>query len=132
MTSHPLTTGDIVKLKQPYKPADFPQAKDPDWGGFAYGIVVEILETQLLVNGEAYGNPYPRRVSLNLYDASGQLMIEPSFVEAGLCIPSYVDFHLSELELYKIASESGYIPVPDPPDWTQLLQSEMAILKEFL
>ena len=132
MTAHIITTGDIVKLKAPYKPADFPQAKDPDWGGFTNGIVVEILETQMLVNGEAYGNTYPRRVSLNLYDASGQLMIEPDFVEAGLCIPSYVDFHLSELELYKIASETGYTPVPEPPDWTQLLKSEMSILSEFM
>lgn len=131
-TTHVLTTGDIVRLKDPYKPADFLQAKDPAWGGFTYGIVVEILETQMTVNGERYGSGYPRRVSLNLYDASGQLMIEPSFVEAGLCIPSYVDFHLSELALYKIASELGYLPVPAPPDWEQLWASEQAILSEFM
>ena len=132
MTAYILKTGDIVKLKAQYKPADFPQAKDPDWSGFTYGIVVEILETQMVVNGETYGSGYPRRVSLHLYDASGQLMIEPDFAEDGLCIPSYVDFHLSELELYKIATESGYLPVPEPPDWEELWATERAILSEFM
>lgn len=133
MTAHILKTGDIVKLKKPYKPADFPQAKAPDWNGFAYGIVVEILETQMVVNGETYGGSgHPRRVSLHLYDTNGQLMIEPSFVEADLFIPSHVDFHLSELELYKIASESGYLVVQEPPDWEQLWATERAILSEFM
>ena len=131
-TAHILTTGDIVKLKEPYKPADFPQARNLDWPGFGYGIVVEILSTQMIVNGEAYGNQHPRNVSLNLYDATGQLMIEPMFVEAGLCIPTYVDFHVSELELYKIASETGYIPVASPPDWAQIWQREKAVLSEFV
>ena len=131
-TAHILTTGDIVKLKEPYKPADFPQARNPDWLGFAYGIVVEILSTQMIVNGEAYGNQHPRNVSLNLYDATGQMMIEPTFVEAALCIPTYVDFHVSELELYKIASETGYIPVASPPDWKQGWQQEKAVLSEFV
>ncbi|MEL6854675.1 MAG: hypothetical protein AAFO83_06145 [Cyanobacteria bacterium J06607_13] len=133
MTDHILKTGDIVKLKMPYKPAGFPQVKDPNWSGFVYGIVVEILATQMVVNGETYGgSDHPRRVSLHLYDTQGQLMIEPSFVEAGLLIPSYVDFHLSELELYKIASESGYLVVQEPPDWEQLLVAEQAILSEFM
>ena len=132
LTAHILTTGDIVKLKEPYKPADFPQAKNPDWPGFGYGIVVEILSTQMIVNGEAYGNQHPRNVSLNLYDATGQMMIEPTFVEAGLCIPTYVDFHVSELELYKIASETGYIPVASPLDWEQIWQQEKAVLSEFM
>lgn len=30
-----------------------------------------------MVNGEAYGGGYPRRVSLHLYDERGQMMIEP-------------------------------------------------------
>lgn len=134
MTDHILKTGDIVKLKTPYKPpAGFPQVKAPDWSGFVYGIVVEILATQMVVNGETYGrSSHPRRVSLHLYDTQGQLMIEPSFIEAGLLIPSYVDFHLSELELYKIASESGYLAVQEPPDWEQLLVAEQAILSKFM
>ena len=132
MSAHIITTGDLVKLKAAYKPADFPQAKDPDWLGFTYGIVVKILETQLVVNGETYGGGYPRRISLHLYDERGQLMIEPSFIAGGLFIPSYVDFHLSELELYKIASESGYLPVPEPPDWEALWATERAILSEFM
>lgn len=132
MTEHILSVGDIVKLKAPYKVSDFPQSSDPDWRGFTHGIVVEILSTQMIVNGESYGSEYPRRVSLHLYDERGQLMIEPSFVEAGLCIPSYVDFHISELVLYKIASESGYLPVPNPPDWSQQWEAEKAILSEFM
>ncbi len=131
-TAHIPTTGDIVKLKEPYKPADFPQTRNSDWLGFSYGIVVEILSTQMIVNGEAYGNQHPRNVSLNLYDATGQMMIEPTFVEAGLYIPTYVDFHLSELELYKIASETGYIPVANPPDWEQIWEQEKAVLSEFM
>lgn len=132
MSTHILATGDIVRLKEPYRLADFPQAKHPDWKGFEYGIVVEILATQMLVNGDHYGDEHPRNVSLNLYDATGQMMIEPTFVEAGLCIPSYVDFHISELTLYKIASESGYTPVPNPPDWEKIWQQEKAILSEFI
>jgi hypothetical protein len=132
MSTHILTIGDIVKLKQPYKSADFPFAKNADWRGFEYGIVVEILTTQMVVNGDRYGDEHPRNVSLNLYDATGQLMIEPTFVEAGLCIPSYVDFHISELTLYKIVSESGYIPVPNPPDWGKVWQQEKAVLDEFI
>ena len=134
MTDHILKTGDIVKLKTPYnKPADFPQAEAPDWSGFVYGIVVEVLATQLVVNGATYGgSDHPRRVSLHYYDTRGQLMIEPSFVKADLLIPSYVDFHLSELELYKIVSESGYLVVKEPPDWEQLLATEQAILSEFM
>ncbi|MGB7085370.1 MAG: hypothetical protein WBD47_07445 [Phormidesmis sp.] len=53
-TPHSLTAGDIVRLKEPYRPADFSQAKHPDWPGFTYGIVVDILSTPLSVNGEAY------------------------------------------------------------------------------
>ncbi|MGB3766525.1 MAG: hypothetical protein WA947_08195 [Phormidesmis sp.] len=131
MDVHMLATGDIVKLKKPYRPGDFPQAKNSDWKGFGYGIVAEILTTQMIVNGDRYGDEHPRNVSLNLYDATGQMMIEPSFIEAGLCIPSYVDFHVSELELYKIASESGYIPVPNPPDWEKVWTQEKAVLSEF-
>ena len=76
MADHILTTGDIVRLKAPYKVSDFPQASDPDWRGFTHGIVVEILSTQIIVNGERYGSQHPRRVSLHLYDEHGQLMIE--------------------------------------------------------
>lgn len=132
MDDYKLTTGDIVKLKLPYKPADFPQARNLDWPGFGYGIVVDILTTQTIVNGAAYGDQSPRNVSLNLYDATGQMMIEPMYVEAGLCIPSYVDFHISELELYKIATESGYRPVSNPPDWSLICDHEQSILNEFI
>lgn len=56
ITEHVLTTGDIVRLKAPYKVSDFPQSSDPDWRGFTHGIVVEMLSTQSIVNGEPYGS----------------------------------------------------------------------------
>ena len=65
MSTHILTTGDIVKLKEPYRLSDFPQSKNSDWRGFEYGIVVEILTTQMVVNGDCYGDEHPRNVSLN-------------------------------------------------------------------
>lgn len=46
-------------------------------------------------------------------------------------IPEYVDFHVSELILYKIAIEEDYIPVTDLPNWVQKRDEEMAILQEF-
>ena len=58
-------------------------------------------------------------------------MIYPNYIEQGLLIPSYVDFHLSELELYKIASETGYRPVSDPPNWNEVWDQEVAVLEEF-
>jgi hypothetical protein len=131
MSDHVLTPGDIVKLKEPYRPADFPQDRNSEWSGFEYGIVAEIVSTQIVVNGNAYRNQQPRNVSLNLYDATGQMMIEPTYIEAGLLIPSYVDFHVSELVLYKIATESGYVPVSDPPDWEKVWAQEKAVLSEF-
>ena len=59
-------------------------------------------------------------------------MIEPTFLSAKLYVPTYVDFHLSELELYRIAAADGYHPVENPPDWSQFLTAEAAILREFM
>ena len=103
MSNHILTIGDIVRLKQPYRPEEWVSLKPTDWQGFEFGIVVEIVSHQFSVNGESYGNQQqPRNVSLHLYDATGQLMIFPQWLEKGLFIPSYVDCHLSELILYRI------------------------------
>ena len=52
-------------------------------------------------------------------------MVHPEYIVAGLLVPSYVDFHLSELVLYKIATESGYRPVSDPPDWSLMWAQEV-------
>lgn len=94
--------------------------------------MVEIVSTQFTVNGNLYGNAQiPRNVSLHLYDASGQLFILPQWIESGLMIPEYVDHHLSELILYKIATETGYNPVTEPPNWNDVWDEEMSILKEF-
>lgn len=131
-TNHTLSIGDIVKLKDPYRPEEWVHHKPKTWRGFEYGIVVEIVSTQFTVNGNLYGNAQiPRNVSLHLYDASGQLFILPQWIENGLMIPEYVDHHLSELILYKIATETGYSPVLDPPNWDDVWDEEMSILKEF-
>lgn len=130
--NHILTAGDIVKLKKPYRPEEWVRRKQKDWDGFQFGVVVEIVSSQFIVNGDLYGNTQmPCHVSLHLYDATGQLFIDPKWIEQGLMIPSYVDFHLSDLILYRIASADGYAIVTDPPDWSRLWNEEMSILKEF-
>ncbi len=130
--THILTRGDIVKLKQPYRPEEWVRRKPKEWKGFEFGIVVEIVSHQFTVNGDRYGKTHiPRQVSLHLYDAMGQLFIVPEWIEKGLMVPSYVDFHLSELILYRIASDDSYITITDPPDWDRLWDEEMSILKEF-
>jgi hypothetical protein len=93
-----LGCGDLVKLKDPYQ------------GRYGYGVVVEISSRT------RYGQP--RNVSLHLYDDEGQLCIEPSYVAQGLMVPTYVDFHVSELIWYRRASDQGYYPIPNPPDWS--------------
>ena len=96
-----LKQGDLVRLKEPYQ------------GRFGYGIVAEILSrTQGRLGG------LPRNVSLHLYDSQGQLYIEPSYVERGLMVPQYVDFHVSELIWYRRATEQGYSVISNPPDWS--------------
>lgn len=130
--NHILTTGDIVKLKQTYRPQEWVCLKPKDWTGFEFGIVVEIVSAQFSVNGEAYGNgQQPRNVSLHLYDAGGQLMIYPQYLEKGLLVPTYVDFHLSELVLYRIANQDGYETVKEPPDWDKVWEDEVSVIKEF-
>lgn len=93
-----LSRGDLVKLKDPYQ------------GRYGYGVVVEITSRT------RYG--LPRNVSLHLYDDEGQLYIEPLYVAKGLMVPSYVDFHVSELVWYRRASDQGYHTIPNPPDWS--------------
>lgn len=132
LNDHILALGDIVKLKKPYRPEEWTQHKPDDWKGFEFGLVVEMLDYQFTVNGECYGNAQiPRTVSLHLYDSTGQLFIPPQWIERGLLIPEYVDYHISQLILYKIATEQGYSPITEPPDWKQKWNEEMAILKEF-
>lgn len=96
--SQDLDCGDLVKIKDPYQ------------GRYGYGVVVEI--TSRTRHG------HPRNVSLHLYDDEGQLYIEPLYVAKGLMVPSYVDFHVSELTWYRRASDQGYHTIPNPPDWS--------------
>jgi len=131
MSDHILTVGDLVKVKAPYRPEEWVRQKPDGWPGFEYGIVVEVTSTQMRINGNRYRQKTPRNVALHLYDATGQLMVHPEYIVAGLLVPSYVDFHLSELVLYKIATESGYRPVSDPPDWSLMWAQEEIILQEF-
>ena len=132
MSDHILTMGDIVKLKKPYRPEEWVLLKPTGWKGFEFGIVVEIVSSQFSVNGESYGNQkQSRNVSLHLYDATGQLMIFPQYLKKGLLVPTYVDFHLSELILYRIATLDGYETVTDPPDWEKVWDDEKSVLREF-
>jgi hypothetical protein len=94
-----LDRGDLVKIKDPYQ------------GRYSYGVVIEITSRT------RYGQP--RNVSLHLYDDEGQLFIESSYVAQGLMVPSYVDFHVSELIWYRRAADQGYHTIPDPPDWSE-------------
>ena len=93
-----VSVGDLVKLKEPYLDR------------YTHGIVVEIVSRTI--------HGIPRNVSLHLYDAQGQLYIEPSYVASGLMVPTYVDFHVSELVWYKRAKDNGYATIPNPPDWS--------------
>jgi len=89
-----LALGDVVKLKQPYRPKDWLEQKPIDWKGFEFGIVAEFAEDE--------------KMSLFLYDAAGQLLVTPTLSRQTLLIPTYVEFDVAELVLYKIVSESGY------------------------
>ena len=95
---HDLDCGDLVKLKDPYQ------------GRYGYGVVVEI--TSCTRHG------HPRNVRLHLYDDEGQLFIHPEYVAKGLMVPSYLDFHVSELIWYRRAADQGYSTIPNPPDWS--------------
>ena len=81
-----ISIGDIVKLKEPYL-AD--ETKEP----YQFGIVIEKLSES---------------VSLHLFNNKGKLYIYPYYRRKGIMIPTYVDFNVSELSLYKKASHPGY------------------------
>lgn len=87
---------DIVRLREPYYPAY--GAGDRQRGPFSFGIVAEILST--------FPDGRTRTVSLYLYDPERkEIFLGPNK------IPEFVDYHCSEIELYKRASEQGYIPL---------------------
>ena len=87
--------GDVVLLKKPYKPS---LRAERQAGPFPLGIVAEIIH--VLPDGRT------RNVSLYLYNPERhEIFLGPNG------IPEYVDFHCSELELYKRANEQGYIPL---------------------
>jgi hypothetical protein len=84
---------DIVRLKKPYG-----LKIDRQKGPFTFGIVAEIL--RVLPDGRT------RNVSLYLYDAEREeIFLGPNG------IPEFVDFHCSEIELYKRATDMGYSPL---------------------
>ena len=93
-----LSPGDLVKLKDSYQ------------GRYGYGVVVEITSRTR--------NKLPRNVRLHIYDDEGQLFIPADYVAKGLMVPSYVDFHVSELIWYRRAADQGYSTIPNPPDWS--------------
>lgn len=100
--------GSIVKLNEPYKPSHpdralmdaivpngFPQYKFYEmWKGFTHGIIVQMIK--------------PDAVSLHLYDPDRHVIYVEDFSHG---IPTYVDFHVSELTPLKDSAEVGYTPV---------------------
>jgi hypothetical protein len=96
--------GDVVLLKKPYNPSR--RAGDRQVGPFPLGIVAEIIH--VLPDGRT------RNVSLYLYDPlRREMFLGPN------AIPEYVDYHCSEFELYKRASEQGYIPLVPRDQWAR-------------
>ncbi len=111
MMSEPFAPGNLVRLKQPYRPDDY----RPDgpmglwrqanrdawrvWPGFTHGIVVEALARNL--EGSV------TRVSLHLYNPDYHLL----YLHGGT-VPVYVDFHVKELLPHKVATDPGYATLP--------------------
>ena len=82
-----LKLGDIVRLRVPH---GTPKRS------FRFGIVAEMLSA--LPDGSI------EEVSLYLYEpTTKEILLGPNH------IPEYVDFHTSEFELYKRASDDGYV-----------------------
>ncbi|HIK45715.1 MAG TPA: hypothetical protein IGR64_12655 [Leptolyngbyaceae cyanobacterium M65_K2018_010] len=94
MSEYVLALGDVVKLKQPYRPSEWAAGLAADWPGFEFGIVAELGEGD--------------RLSLFLYDRSGQLLITPSLAPQTLMLPTYFECHLDDLVRYQTVAESGY------------------------
>lgn len=116
----PFATGNIVRLRKPYKPGDWSQDRPKGmasreewdaWKGYTHGIIVEVLERTLpqRVNGGRFAPGAARRVSLHLYDPERALLYIPDCYT----VPSYVDFHVDELRPHKIATDPGYTTLPD-------------------
>jgi len=91
--------GDLVKLREAYL------------GRYTYGIVVAIVR-----HSRNRGGSYPCDLSLHLYDDQGQLFIEPNYKAKGLIVPQYLDFHISELDWYRKASDHGQGSIPHVPN----------------
>jgi hypothetical protein len=86
--------GDIVRLKEP-----FVEKIGRQKVSFTFGIVAEIVAT--LPDGRT------RNVCLYLYDPERkEIAFEPNGV------PESVDFHCSEIELYRRATDSWWMTSP--------------------
>lgn len=113
-----MNLGDIVQLKQPYKPSSYeeqcyeiilqlnvhlPPATILEiyksWSGFTHGIIVQILNRDL--------DNEPTSVSLHLYNPEMGLIYLAC--PDNHPIPTYVVFQTQELELVKISTETGYL-----------------------
>lgn|GEM_PF-4803332 len=94
MADYALALGDVVKLKQPYRPNTWAERQAPDWPGFEFGIVAEFGEGS--------------QVSLFLYDRAGQLLITPTLATQTLLLPTYFECSLDELVRYQIVTDSDY------------------------
>jgi hypothetical protein len=88
--------GDIVRLKKP-----FVEKIDRQKVPFPFGIVAEIVA--VLPDGR------PRNVGLYLYDPGRkEILLGPYGT------PAVLDYHCSEIELYKRATDDSYPPLIQP------------------
>jgi len=106
------TPGSIVKLQSPYKPSEPPNAllkaiagagstyhqmiAYDKWHGFTHGIIAQV-----------YAHDHQGKVShfsLHLYDPDLHMI----YIDNAIGIPTYVDYHVSELTPYKNGSLVGY------------------------
>jgi len=100
--------GNIVRLREPYKPDGMDRAwlgrrtEWREWLGYTHGIIAEVLSRD--VAGRV------TRVSLHLYDPKRAQLY---FHDNDCAIPVYVDHHIDELRLHKVASDPGYASLLD-------------------
>lgn len=91
--------GSIVTLQHPYKPSGMQWHHSDiafkDWQGFTHGIIARESRHEM---GRV------ATIELYLYDPVHQFL----YVESPHGIPTYVEFHISELNPYKDVSASGY------------------------
>lgn len=112
--AEPFAPGNIVRLRQPYKPGDPDgpwrnrRAEWRNWPGWTHGVVAEVISRERGPASWGQRAGAITRVSLHLYDPERALL----YVHDRYTVPAYVDFHVNELIPHKIATDPGYAILP--------------------